>query len=259
MDLRIISSNIRFDNPKDGNHQWAHRRRLLAEVLLSHDPHIICTQEGRSTQLKDFASLLPNYQLIDGHRDYLEERMYPCLFIKSELKVHLSGDIWLSKTPFVSGSKLDESAFPRLCTFAHIEFGQCNLFIVNTHLDHQDSSAREQQVNILIEEISKVLKGPKTSKDSLLMVAGDFNEGPKETVHQLLLQKLDLEDSWDSLQKKPGVTHHNFGRHIEYADRIDWVLSDKRMTPLEVYIDKTSKQGVFPSDHYPVLASYRLT
>ena len=80
--------------------------------------------------------------------------MYPSLFVRSEqMSVKKSGDIWLSETPLIAGSKSFKSAFPRLCTWASVMWFQVEgdkskgepLFIVNCHLDHVLEETRIRQ------------------------------------------------------------------------------------------------------------------
>ena len=145
MDLTLLTCNIRFDNPADGANSWPHRRLFLRDILLSHSPDIIATQEGRFHQLQDLESLLPDYELVDDHRAWIGERMYPTFFVKkNRFEKMRSEDIWLSETPGVAGSRSFESAFPRLMTWMKIQpvNSQNDLWLVNTHLDHIKDETR---------------------------------------------------------------------------------------------------------------------
>lgn len=176
MNLVLVSSNIRFNNPEDGGNSWPHRRSILSQLLLSHDPHIIATQEGRKDQLKEFEELLLNYTLIDHHREWIPERMYPSFFIKKDLFSILSTqDHWLSETPKLAGSLSFGSAFPRLMTTLHVRPAHSSeeLMIVNTHLDHIKPQTRLEQIKVLTQELKNL------KKDHLkLIIMGDFNDGP---------------------------------------------------------------------------------
>src|SRR4051812_17055879 len=101
MNLKIATANIRFENVTDGHHSWENRRPLLQKIINGFHPDILGTQEGRETQIKSLASGL-TLNLIDSHRQWIQDRMYPCLYINEEqLKVLRAGDIWLSETPQV--------------------------------------------------------------------------------------------------------------------------------------------------------------
>jgi endonuclease/exonuclease/phosphatase family metal-dependent hydrolase len=192
MKLCLISSNIRFDNPADGMNSWSNRRFILTEALLGHSPDIIATQEGRFDQLKDFESLLKNFEIIDQHRSWIKERMYPTFFIKRDVfEVINSEDIWLSQTPDVAGSKSFGSAFPRLMTWVKIQpkNTKINFLVINTHLDHVKKETRSNQIQVLSQEIKKIWDGV-----SSLIIMGDFNDSPESDIRN------DLQKEFPSLQ-----------------------------------------------------------
>jgi endonuclease/exonuclease/phosphatase family metal-dependent hydrolase len=255
MSIRIITTNIRFDNPLDGEHNWNGRRLLLSKILLDYFPDIIGTQEGRMPQLNDLNRLIGQYQLIDHHRQWINDRMYPCLFINPlTIEVMSSGDIWLSETPHVPGSVSFNSPFPRLCTWIKGRFkgsGQ-SFFLANVHLDHSQTYTRMEQLKVMLKEIA-----PINSLNHPVIFMGDFNEGPDLDVYQYLLKSVPtLYDPWKMLNKTEQSSHHNFGDEVNYADRIDWILLDKTFICEEVFFDKKSENKIFPSDHYPLKCQF---
>jgi endonuclease/exonuclease/phosphatase family metal-dependent hydrolase len=256
MEINLISTNIRFDNPADGEHSWDNRRDHLSRILLRYSPHIVGTQEGREPQLRDLDSLLPQLTLIDSHRDWLSERMYPTLYIDlSKLDVINSGDIWLSETPKVAGSKSFQSSFPRLSTWAHLKFIEDNFeFIVtNTHLDHESETTRCEQIKVLINEIRK------ERADVLPIVfMGDFNSSPIDRVRKHLVDELSLIDPWISLKKKEQTSYHFFKGDIDNGSRIDWILHDSNFKALEAEFNEETSNDLYPSDHFPLYTKLSL-
>ena len=150
--LNIFTSNIRFENPADGKNDWPFRKGLLSNILNSYDAHIICSQEGRKSQLMDLNSLL-NSNIVDSHRSYISERMYPSIFISDDIKIDKSQDIWLSDTPNIAGSKSFNSMFPRLCTYIRFSYMNKKFILVNTHLDHVKDTTRLEQIKVLVTEM----------------------------------------------------------------------------------------------------------
>ena len=255
--ITVISSNIRFDNPADGDHDWNSRRKILADYLNSSSADLIGTQEGRRPQLEDLLSLLPAHQMSHAHRNWIEERMYPTIYFNSDnIKVLDSGDIWLSETPHIAGSLAFESNFPRLCTWInaiHIPSGH-NFFYVNTHLDHVHSHTREMQIEVLLNEITK------QNKENLpLILTGDFNESPMETVRKKIKNYWpNLIDPWETFNKTEHSSFHKFGPIPENGARIDWILHDNKYVASSIDIYTDHHQGIYPSDHFPVKASINL-
>lgn len=257
MKLCLISSNIRFDNPHDGDNSWTHRRTLLAEFLLNHNPDIIATQEGRFDQLKDFARLLPDFEIVDPHRSWIKERMYPTFFIRSSnIDVIRSDDWWLSETPEVAGSLSFGSAFPRLMTWMtiHPKESEKRLLIVNAHLDHVKAETRLQQIKVLIKEIKRLI-----DLGTQLVIMGDFNDAPESSVRSLLIQEFPkLMDSWKVFNAEEESSHHKFDGVQELGSRIDWILVDESVKIHKCFLDKNTISGKYPSDHFPVICEISL-
>ncbi|MDO9183203.1 MAG: endonuclease/exonuclease/phosphatase family protein [Bacteriovorax sp.] len=252
MQLKLISSNIRYENENDGVHSWENRSPLLQKIITEFHPDILATQEGREKQIKSLAYLIP-LKLIESHREWIEERMYPCLYVNEEqIKVKRSGDIWLSETPLTPGSFSFKSTFPRLCTWMEVTHLVNNLdyFIVNTHLDHVLEETRLEQINVLIREIDKL-----NQQKLPLILMGDFNDSPASAVYQSILNALDLKDPWIESGFVEETSHHGFLENADQGDRIDWILIPQAFAVEDIYLEKKSFNGVFPSDHYPLLAT----
>ncbi len=252
MKLCLISSNIRFDNPADGGNAWPHRRSILAETLLAHAPDVIATQEGRFAQLKDFETLLPGYQIVDHHRSWIKERMYPTFFIRKDtFEILKSEDLWLSETPEVAGSASFGSAFPRLMTALRLQpkGSEVNLVIVNTHLDHVRSETRVAQTKVLVEEVRKHL-----SPLGALVVMGDFNDSPSSEVRTIIMEAFPkLVDTWRACNNLEETSHHAFSGECQNGARIDWILAENSLAIESSILDKRTINGSYPSDHFPVV------
>ncbi|MBC7539300.1 MAG: endonuclease/exonuclease/phosphatase family protein [Bacteriovorax sp.] len=255
MQLKLISSNIRYENVHDGIHSWENRRPILQKIITDFHPDILATQEGREKQIKSLCQLLP-LKLVESHRQWIEDRMYPCLYINEEqIKVKSSGDIWLSETPLTPGSFSFKSTFPRLCIWmqvTHLVNNQ-DYFVVNTHLDHVLEETRLEQIKVLIREVENL------NKENLpIILMGDFNDSPLSKVREFILNSLDLKDPWLEVGFPEETSHHGFKEDKDkqvIGDRIDWILVPQAFAVEEIYLEKKSFNGIFPSDHYPLLAT----
>jgi endonuclease/exonuclease/phosphatase family metal-dependent hydrolase len=249
--MKIISSNIRFDNPQDGENAWGFRKNILTHILSQYSPDIICTQEGREPQLREFAECL-NFELLDQARYWIDERMYPSIYIKKNMfQVINFKDIWLSATPHIAGSSSFESAFPRLACWVQLKHTKLNetFDLVNVHLDHLLESTRLQQIQVLIDELLKL--NISTQK---LIIAGDFNTNPGSDVHNMLCQQLSLCDDWRKFHVSDQGSHHKFNGDITKSSRIDWLLTGKNFAVNELFFDQSQMDGKWPSDHFPLKA-----
>ncbi len=251
MTLNIVTSNIRYANPTDGKNDWEFRRPMLVSLLEDLNADILGTQEGREAQIRELASGLNSLELIAGHRDWIAERMYPCLFFNpKKISIIRSGDIWLSHTPSIPASKFSESSFPRLCVWAEIEIKETGtkLMIINTHLDHVLQDVRKMQARVLVSEINMLNNWPR-------ILMGDFNEAPNTFIKEELINGLDLKDPWVEKGLAEETSHHSFKGLEASGDRIDWILIPKKFIALEIGLEKRSAAGVYPSDHYPLFAT----
>lgn len=255
MKIQIISSNIRFDNPADGINAWPHRREILTQTLLSHDPDIVATQEGRRIQLFEFAQLM-NFQMIDEHRKWIEERMYPTFFVKKDRWDILgSYDHWLSTTPEIAGSASFGSAFPRLVTWlkAKPKDSDLNFMFINTHLDHVKSETRIEQIKVLVSEVKKHFE-----PNLRVIIMGDFNDSPQSEVRKILTESFpSVLDSWAQFNQNEETSHHAFNGEDQNGSRIDWILSDETLKIENCFLDKSTVDGKYPSDHFPVVCTIK--
>ncbi|PSP64955.1 endonuclease, partial [Halobacteriales archaeon QH_8_67_36] len=67
--VRLMSFNVRYDTATDGAHNWAHRRRLVADTIQYHDPDVIGVQEAMTHQLRELEVMLPAYEWVGDARD----------------------------------------------------------------------------------------------------------------------------------------------------------------------------------------------
>lgn len=250
--MRISTINIRYENEHDGINSWENRSVLLSKFINEHQFDFIGTQEGRKKQIYDLSGKI-NLKLVDSHRGWIEERMYPSIYFnKEKYDLHSSGDIWLSETPTVPGSSSFRSAFPRLASWAKLELksNHFKLLIVNVHLDHVLEETRINQIRILTEELDKIIK-----QDEKLIILGDFNDSPNSLTYQTLLKHFKLTDPWINLNVQEESSHHGFNGQNNHGHRIDWILHDHHFTCERIYLDKTHQEKIYLSDHFPVVAT----
>jgi len=176
--------------------------------------------------------------------------MYPCIFYNPDtLTLRDSGDIWLSESPMTIGSSSFGSQYPRLCTWAHFD---SDLLVINVHLDDLNPDTRLCQIRVLMDQINLFgMNGP-------MLLMGDFNESPDGPVRSLINEVWStLQDPWQELGQEEEPSHHNFLEAIDYASRVDWILTDTALQAQEILLDKSrSEQGLYPSDHYLLKARF---
>jgi endonuclease/exonuclease/phosphatase family metal-dependent hydrolase len=249
--IKIISSNIRFDNPNDGLNVWENRIDLISDTFTQINPIILGTQEGREPQLRELEQKL-NHKIIDVNRQWINERMYPSLYLNENSNSLVSGDFWLSETPNIAGSKSFNSAFPRLCTWSKL-FYKDYFYVFNVHLDHIYDYTRYEQARVLRDQIRRI-----NWDNRPFILMGDFNSSPDSKVYEFLMYTLNLQDPWRQLGLDEEPSYHMFQGHLPSATRIDWILLSKHFKALNIQLIKDNKNGIYLSDHYPVLCEIDL-
>ena len=125
-------------------------------------------------------------------------------------------------------------------------------------MDNSAEKARVQGAWLLRRKIDEIANG------APVIVTGDFNTDSDTTPYQLLVRGPEqwrgyLVDTYRKLNpesNREGTRHNFFGGHG--GDRIDWIITTNNFTTLDADIDRTSYNGRYPSDHFPVTAVVKL-
>lgn len=261
--LKIMSFNIRYDNPRDGTNAWSNRKEMAAKTISFHDVDIVGLQEVLIHQLQDLAGLLPKYAWIGvGRDDGIKKGEYaPVFYLKDRLQLLESGHFWLSETPEKAGSMGWDAACTRIVTWGNFSDPQTNrdFFFFNTHFDHIGVIAREKSAQLLLKRIESIAgNGP-------VIVTGDFNCLDEEKPYLFLTSGLDgaagLEDTHAISQNGHygGTQTFNGFRDDKQAGRIIDFIFVRHTGPVSNHgIIADRWDGRFASDHYPVCAEVEL-
>ena len=265
--MRVMTYNIRYDNPADGADVWANRRDFVASLIRYHRPQIIGTQEALRNQLADLSERLPAYHWCGAGRDDGHELGEYCAIFYDTTAIRRLRDstFWLSPTPALP-SKGWDAALNRICTwaeFADRETGQ-RFVVMNTHFDHLGEQARAASAELLKAQAS-TLAGPLP-----VIVLGDFNATPADAPITILLDQarqsppaLLLADARAVTRTQPHgppATFQGFDVHNpRNQSQIDFIFVRIGMSVLAHATLTDFKPDLrFPSDHLPVIAEIEL-
>ncbi len=253
--LRIMTFNIRFDNPSDGINSWDNRKELVLKTLQEERPDIIGMQEVLQRQAIYIKNNLKGYDYAGVGRDdgRTGGEYVPVFYNYERFRLKDWGTFWLSPTPSDTGSIGWDAALTRICTWTILEevsTGQ-SIFFLNTHFDHMGKEARRQSAGLILDFIRK------KAGDLPVMLTGDFNCTPNEEPYQVLTDPgQGLKDAC-ILSLNPTLceegTFTGFGT-AEETGRIDLILLDESWK-VDDFLKLRVKQGeMFVSDHWPVMA-----
>lgn len=254
--VRLMSFNIRYDEPRDGANAWANRKERVADVIRFHKADLIGVQEALLGQLRDLETLLPGFGWCGaGRADGKESGEYSAIvYRRSRFDIKQCKTFWLSPTPEVAGSRGWDAALPRIVTWAHFRDRETGKSFIhfNTHFDHVGQVARVESAKLMLRKINDIA-------DSLpYFVSGDFNVVESNEAYKTLVagtSKVKLRDA------RYATLHRHFGgdstwtgfKDIEPGRRIDYLFVGPRIRVVEHGILADQWNGSWASDHLPVL------
>jgi endonuclease/exonuclease/phosphatase family metal-dependent hydrolase len=259
--LRVMTFNIRFDNPADGPNAWPHRKDLVASMIRFHRADLVGVQEALKHQLDDLQERLPGYAWTGvGRADGREGGEYSAIvYRKDRFELLESGTFWLSPTPDVPGSKGWDAALERIVTWAKLRDRTTGRVFVhfNTHFDHIGAEARAESAKLLRQRLAAA--GPLP-----LLLTGDFN-ATDETMPYRILSGAEPGVPAPSLALHDAMRSAEYGHHgptstwngfdaVAPGRRIDFIFVGDGVHVRQHGILADTWDGRFPSDHLPVLA-----
>jgi endonuclease/exonuclease/phosphatase family metal-dependent hydrolase len=252
--MNIISFNIRYNTPNDGENAWPHRIEMVSGLLRFHEADIFGLQEALIGQIEDIKKQLPGYEWFGvGRDDGKKGGEFSPVFYNPEKYILLKqGTFWLSETPEKPGKGWD-AALNRIVTWGKFQSkvtGKQFLFF-NTHFDHIGVEARKNSASLIYRKIREMVQ----DKNLPVILTGDFNLTPDtEPIH--LLKKY-LNDSREVSQEPPYGpvgTYQGFKIDAPLKNRIDYIFVYGGVEVLKYAVLTDCKDHRFPSDHLPVFA-----
>ncbi len=257
--LRVVTCNIRNAAADDGPNIWELRRDLLIETLRLQNADILGLQEVLASQAAELRAALPEYGFLGVGRDDGAEQgeFVPIFYRRQRFKLVDCGHFWLSPQPDQPGSIGWDAALPRMATWARLQFKDAPLaeiYVVNVHLDHSGQRARVESAKLL-RRLVESLGGRR------MIVLGDFNCPPGSEPYWVLTEERShpsaLRDALAALPAAESGTYHAF-TGTPREGRIDWILVSPDIDASEPVIDRSARNGRYPSDHFPVAATLQL-
>jgi endonuclease/exonuclease/phosphatase family metal-dependent hydrolase len=253
--LRVMSFNIRYNEPRDKENAWPNRKDKAAAVVRFHKADLIGVQEALVGQLKDLEAALPDFAWCGVGRDDGKEKgeFSAILYRKSRFKLLETRTTWLSETPLTPGSKGWGANYARIITWAKFRDNvtKKKFFLFNTHFDHESVRAREESARILLKQAQEIPgKLP-------FIITGDFNTVEDSEPYRILTARGNrIKDAGHSSVNPsfgPTSTFNAFGP-LQPGRKIDYVFVREDMAVLEHGVLADQWDGLWASDHLPVLA-----
>jgi endonuclease/exonuclease/phosphatase family metal-dependent hydrolase len=261
--LRVMTFNLRYDNPGDGVNAWPNRKDRVAALIRYHQADLVGVQEALASQLVDLDGRLPEYSRVGvGRADGGTQGEFSAIFYRTDrLRVEESGTFWLSPTPEIAGSKGWDAAIERIVTWARVRDRRtgCRWLHLNTHFDHVGEVARAESARLIRQRLRSL------AGDGAVVLTGDLNTDPtqlpyriltRDTLDQSLPPLTDAFAASTSGSYGPTGTWNAFTA-IDPNRRIDYIMVSAPII-VDVHAILSDRwDDRFPSDHLPVLAALR--
>ncbi len=256
--ITVLSFNIRYDNPADGENSWSNRKHMVSDLINSMYPDIMGMQEVTHRQFTDLGAILPEYARSGVGRDDGKEKGEYAAIMYKKTKFNLLDEstFWLSENPSDTGSISWGAHLPRVVSWVKLEEKKTKkvFYVFNTHFSHVSDSARAQSARLLIFKINTIANGKP------VILTGDFNFTNESRGYSILTEKTgdspglaDAQFVSDTPHFGGNMTFNGFGS-VEDGKKIDFVFMNHSFTVLQHGIYPIHEKDHYISDHYPVFA-----
>ena len=256
--IKVMTYNIRCGYCEDSSsvNNWSKRKHLVADLIKSHKPDLIGLQEAEQFQIKDLVDMLEVYNWYGVGRDDGKEKgeSAAIFYRKDRFIVDGQKTLWLSETPEIISRGWD-AALNRTVTITLLEdiITSREFYFLNTHFDHIGEKARTESSKLFIEEINKF------PPDIPVILTGDFNYTSSSDGYKIITSNLSDAMTISKQESTGGnITFNGFGNDIRPNNKIDFIFVNNNVEVITHLIDSTTYNGLYPSDHYPVIADLLL-
>lgn len=256
--LQVMTFNIRYNNPQDGENQWSKRKEYLASMLPFYEVDICGMQEALVGQIRDVINTQPQYAYLGVGRDDGKEggEFSPILYCKDKFEVLGSATLWLSETTDVPSKGWDAN-LNRIVTWAKFKDKKSKkvFFVFNTHYDHIGKVARRESSKLLLQKVKEI------AGNTPCIITGDFNATPDDEPIKVLVDETNPDKLTDTEKISlsphfgPYSTFNGFqpqeqeGRHIDYI----FTKNPVKFKVLKHATLSNTWAGRFASDHHAVM------
>ncbi len=260
--MKVMSFNIRYDNPRDGLNAWDNRKEMVVEAITSEKVDIVGMQEVLISQHQYLLENLPEYESYGvGRVDGMTRGELGSIFFKKDrFELLEKSTFWLSQQPDSTGSIGWDAHMARIASWVklHDNDNNQNLFFFNTHFSHVGPEARENSAKLIISKISKI------AGNHPVILSGDFNctndSEPYYVITSLKNKTLLFDTHFISKSEHSGGlnTINSFGKSRKEAI-IDYLFCNSSFNVNSHAILTIRKDSIYISDHYPVVAILKFT
>jgi endonuclease/exonuclease/phosphatase family metal-dependent hydrolase len=249
--VRVVTWNIlrgQEQGPPWEQNNWRARKLALGQALRDAQPDILLVQEARLPQLNFLDETLPGHDRVGVGRDDGKEAGEHCAiyFSRQRFEQLDGGTFWLQGTTDRPGSGL---GVQRICTWVRLrdQASGRTLRVYNTH-QYLTAGAQLPAAQIILHRLQA------GEPSDIVLLGGDFNATP-DAPSRRLFAEAGLREAADVAGASPGGTYQFCGVCWRC---LDGILLGEGLQVRQYAVLNIKPRGLFPSDHFGVLADLML-
>lgn len=263
---RIMSANIRITGlPADevDGRRWDDRKEYMIEVIRRQKPDVVMMQEVIYDSYEYCRKMLKGYIAfgfegpeMDPYTEGYHLIGKNVIFLRRDRYEIISASCyWLSDDPVIGGSISWGTNRARHCNWLRVRDKRSGkqLRLLDIHLDHKVQEAKVEQAKLVVREAAQY------ADDFPQIICADFNSKKYEPQVRHFIEN-GWHDLYDELHdgKEFGYTAHAFlgpNRPPKPTHgRIDYILTRGAIEARSCEIITENRNGLYPSDHYFMVA-----
>jgi len=233
--IKALSFNVRHNDAADPQ-SITQRRDLIKQIIIDNSPDVFGLQEFSDDSFETwFRGQMPAL----GYGEYYDTSITgtpKAIFFKtSRFEKQNQGTTKIGPVNTATWVILRDKT------------NSLRYFISNSHWQFDSQAVRIDNANALVSSINQ-----NNSENLPEIVFGDFNAKPGTTEIGILKSGLDVVDALGDSDGE--ATFH--GWTATGSSKLDWMMSNRSLAYTSSAVIKTSYSGNWPSDHWPVMATF---
>ncbi len=251
--VTVMSYNVYIAG--SGEKSPDNRAPFVAENLRRYMPDSFGLQEADPDWIARVADAMPEYDYVGVGRNLGGGgEASPVFYLKDKYEVVDSGTFWLSKNPD-SPSRGWDAMMNRICTYAVLRDVETGFIYAhfNAHFDHIGVIARLESVAVVSERIARICNNVPA------VFTGDLNDYEGSDMYNRVLETGMKDTKYIAETTVDKSTFHGYSELTEKKEPIDFIFVNSMVCSVESYnVDTTEYNGIYASDHHPVIAELTL-
>lgn len=250
-DVTVMTYNVYIAG--SGEKSPDNRAKYVLENIKRYSPDSFGLEEADEKWIERIADGMTDYLYVGhGREKDLGGEASPIFYLKDKYELVDSGVFWLSKTP-EKPSRGWDAMMNRICTYAVLKDKETGFTYAhfNAHFDHMGVIARMNSVAVVSEKIAEICP------NIPVVFTGDLNDSEKSEMYYRILSTGLRDTKYSADVSVDTPTYNGYSQSTEQSrpEPIDFIFTNDKALKVHSYsVDKTLYDGIYASDHHPVIS-----